>query len=461
MSTEQLLFFFFWLLFATLGGAALLFGWSFLSARRQARLGKHEREPETPDISRRKKLAPVADVVAVAAAASIPWSTTATGILVTAWLGTAALALDLAELRRQALSPAGGLPLILVAMAVLGTAWADVSVFDRWAGLDGFLKLVFVPFLLAHFRHSERGAWVILAFLGASILLLAVSWGLVLTPGLPWRGKIIGVPVKDYISQSSIFTLCALALLGCALNLWRSGGRQSAVVLAILAAAFLANIAYVATSRTSLVVGTVLLLLLGFRSFGLKGMLGAAIVGGMMGGVFWASSPYLRGRVTQVVEEVRLYRTEHAALSSGLRLEFWMKSVDAVAKSPVIGNGTGSIPEMLNANRPAEEGAEFDAVNPHNQIFVVAIQLGFLGTMVLLAMWMAHLALFRGEGWVSWIGLVAVVQLICGSFFNSHLSDFTHGWTYVFAVGVVGGMVLRQSAPSLPVSLATAAVAAK
>jgi hypothetical protein len=459
MSLEHVSYFFFWLLLATLAGAALAFGWSLLSARQQARSGSRDRQPEAPDI-RRKKLARVADTIAVAAAASIPWSTTATGILVTAWFVTAVPALDLADLRRQALSPAGGLPLVLLATAVLGMGWADVSLFERWEGLDGFLKLAFVPFLLAHFRHSERGTWVILAFLGACTVLLVVSWCLALTPGLPWRGKLVGVPVKDYVSQSGAFLLCALALLGYALNLWRSGRHQPAVLVTILAAAFVANIAYVETSRTTLVVGTVLVLLFGFRNFGWKGIVGAAIVAGMLGGAFWGSSSYLRERVTRAIEEVHLYRTEHAALSSGLRLEFWIKSIDAVARSPVIGSGTGSIPEMLSVTGAGAD-TSFNTVNPHNQIFVVAIQLGLIGTMALLAMWMAHLVLFRGEGLGSWIGLVAVVQLICSSAFNSHLSDFTQGWTYVFAVGVLGGMVLRQPERRAAASLAAVTVAAK
>jgi O-antigen ligase len=41
---------------------------------------------------------------------------------------------------------------------------------------------------------------------------------------------------------------------------------------------------------------------------------------------------------------------------------------------------------------------------------------------------------------------VLVVQNIVGSLFNSHLFDFVQGWTYVFGVGVLGGMVLRQTA---------------
>jgi len=36
------------------------------------------------------------------------------------------------------------------------------------------------------------------------------------------------------------------------------------------------------------------------------------------------------------------------------------------------------------------------------------------------------------------------VQNVVSSLFNSHLFDFTSGWLYVFGVGVIGGMVLRQ-----------------
>ena len=78
---------------------------------------------------------------------------------------------------------------------------------------------------------------------------------------------------------------------------------------------------------------------------------------------------------------------------------------------------------------------------PHNQVLVIAIELGVVGTVVLLAMWGAHLLLFRAPDLLSWFGLIVVLQNIISSCFNSHLFDFTQGWLYVFAVGVLGGMV--------------------
>ncbi len=39
-----------------------------------------------------------------------------------------------------------------------------------------------------------------------------------------------------------------------------------------------------------------------------------------------------------------------------------------------------------------------------------------------------------------------------GSLFNSHLFDFTHGWTYVLGVGIAGGTVLKDlSSRQIPV----------
>jgi hypothetical protein len=70
------------------------------------------------------------------------------------------------------------------------------------------------------------------------------------------------------------------------------------------------------------------------------------------------------------------------------------------------------------------------------------VQWGVTGIVVLYAMWLLHLLLFRGDGLVAWIRLVIVVHNIFTSLFNSHISDFTEGWMYVLGVGIAGGMAL-------------------
>jgi O-antigen ligase len=131
---------------------------------------------------------------------------------------------------------------------------------------------------------------------------------------------------------------------------------------------------------------------------------------------------------------------------AGERIEFWKKSAGFVAAAPVIGHGTGSIRDQFRHTVANQTGmAALASSNPHNQTFAVAIQLGLVGAVVLWAMWIAHLLLFRAEGLAAWVGLVIVTQNVVGSLFNSHLFDFTQGWGYVMGVGVAAGMVLQQT----------------
>ena len=211
------------------------------------------------------------------------------------------------------------------------------------------------------------------------------------------------------------------------------------------AALFLANMLYVAASRTALVVIAGLLLLFGLRQFGWRGALGALLVGGVLAGGAWVSSPYLRERIGMAIEQVQTHGTGDLVTPVGLRLEFWRTSLALVAEAPAIGHGTGTIAALF---RRAEANPALVTPNPHNQILTVAIQLGAVGAIALAAMWLAHLVLFGAATAVAWLGLVVVVQNILGSLFNSHLFDFGHGWLYVVAVGVAGGAVLRAAAPA-------------
>ena len=228
---------------------------------------------------------------------------------------------------------------------------------------------------------------------------------------------------------------------------WRRGRRWLAFALLLLSLAFLANVLYVTASRTALVTIPVLLVLFGGLRFGWRTtvapMLALAVVSAAL---LWQTSLTVRQRLTETFDEIRDYEPSGARTSAGERLEFWRKSIIFIADAPVLGHGTGSIREQFRRAVVGDTGpAAAVAANPHNQIFAVAIQLGLVGAALLLAMWGAHLLLFRGSGTWATIGLIVVVQNIIGSLFNSHLFDFMQGWIYVWGVGVLGGLWLRDS----------------
>ena len=74
-----------------------------------------------------RRFATAADILAVAIAVSLPWSTSATAVLVGLWFFTLVPVLRWDELRREILTPAGGLPVLLVLLGVAGMLWADVT----------------------------------------------------------------------------------------------------------------------------------------------------------------------------------------------------------------------------------------------------------------------------------------------------------------------------------------------
>jgi len=395
----------------------------------------------------RQRLGAFADWLAIASAVALPWSTTVTAVLIATWFVTLLGSWNIPERCGEQWTAAAALPLVLWGFGILGVLWAGVPWADRLASLNSFQKLFMVPFLALQFRDSHRGMCVLIGFLISSTLLLIVSWGLILLPDLAWRGRerMIGVPVKDYISQNTIFTLCIIGLAEGAFLAWQKGNRRGSLALVLLAAAFFANILYASVSRTALVALPVLLLLFAMRRLGWKSAAGLLIAMMLVLAAAWPTSSPLRARVTELFDVLLDHRPRPASPIEQ-RMEFWRKSLVIVSQAPVFGHGTGSIRAQFDLLAAGQSGmAGLSSANPHNQVLATAIQLGLLGALLLLAMWVAHLLFFFVPGLPAGIAFAIVVQNVISSQFNSSLFDFTQGWVYVLGVGVLGGMVVRES----------------
>lgn len=204
-------------------------------------------------------------------------------------------------------------------------------------------------------------------------------------------------------------------------------------------------------SRIAFVVAAVLAGLLGWWLDSSKGLFIACLLAATVSVAFWFTSPSLRERVHNSVDEILEYSATNKETPLGQHVAFLKESITIISRAPLIGHGTGSIPKEFRQVTFGQSGAAaVPTVNPHNQTFAVVIQVGLLGAIVLWSMWIAHFRLFRGEGTIAWFGTVVVGENIVSSAVHSHLFDSANGWLYVFGVGVLGGMVLRQSGLSMP-----------
>ena len=405
--------------------------------------------PDTPLPERLRAFwMPMADTFAVLTALSLPWSTSLVGIFSACWFGSAALTLDYPTYFRSLKQPICALPLALFALAAVGVLWSDASWGTRLHALGPAIKLLFLPVLFHHFERSSRGMWVFVAFLVSCTLLMVVSWVVMFEPGLALKRDVPerGIFVKNHIDQGQEFALCAVALAYPIYQLFREKKTGLALLFCAALLGLLANMAFVVVSRTALV--TMPIMLAVFAALHLRWRISLMIFAAVMllAGIAWIASSQLRNTIDSFALDYREYKETNRATSVGLRLVYWQKSIGFIMEAPLAGHGTGSTRKLFErvATGPEVLAAGQVIGNPHNQTLNVAVQWGAIGVVLLWAMWIAHLRLFRGEGLVAWIGLLVVVQNMFTSLFNSHIFDFHEGWMYVLGVGVAGGIMLKQ-----------------
>ncbi len=393
------------------------------------------------------------DLAAALIAILLPWSTTAATIAIGLWV-FAVLFTDLRGLPRSLLRPESLFPLALFALALIGTSWSEGAWPERLQTLGQASKFLVLPLLIYHFERSPRGIWIVIAFLSSCIALMLVSFIVAFEPNLslklylsraPYKVE-SGIAVKNYIDQSQEFALCALALVYPAVRLFRTGRPGLAALLVLTALGFLANMMFVVVSRTALVTLPALIVVFTLIHLRWRAALAAVLALMLLAAAGWLSSSHLRNTVGKFAEDYQQTQVYSNASGMGSRLEFWRKSLHFWADAPLFGHGTGSTLALFERAAEGQTGFRAEIVaNPHNQTLNVAVQWGLAGVVVLYAMWLSHLLLFRGGDLAGWIGSLVVVQNFLTSLFNSHLFDFAEGWLYVLGVGVAGGMMLAKT----------------
>ena len=388
----------------------------------------------------------VSDVLASMTVATLPWSTSVFQVLLLMWLYSVLFLRpvgwsSIPDILRQ---PFCFLALAILILAVVGISWSEAPPSAISYSIRQVDKLLALPFIAYHFERSRHPAWVFAAFLASCAALLILSFIVFYFPELKLVAtKSDGIPVKNYINQSQEFALCMVAPAPLVIALFRQKRTWLAIAAAGVLALFFANIIYISAARTALVYLPAMLGLFAYKFLDRRQSLllllaaSAVVIGVSM------TSSFIKERMTAISSEYSSY-LRNVPESTGLRLEYWQKSLRFIAQAPVIGHGTGSTEGLFAKAAVGKEGLEAVVTrNPHNQSLATAIQWGLVGVVLLYAMWIAHLALFRGDGVASWIGALVVTQNIFSSLLNSHLFDFHEGWIYV--VGVCAGM-LRKAA---------------
>ena len=386
----------------------------------------------------------------------LPLSTSGQAIAVSIFAVLALLTLDRDRLNAVIRRAAAWLPVLLFALILVGVLWSKLPIAQAMKWVGPYAKLLLIPLLMATAFSPRQLVEIGVGFLAACVILLSLSWASFLWPSGPWTWfSAPGVPVKDNAVQSECFALCAFGLALAAMRFGKITQSKLMLACIVLALLFFADLFLIFLSKTGILVATSLLAVLIFQLGSWRRaaiVTTLAIVVGLAGILISTSA---QRRVTEITSDLRANDITQESVSTASRRDFWQKAFVFVKQAPVFGHGTGSIRPLYQeqeAHAPSPYGQA--VADPHNQFLHTVLQVGLVGGVILVAMWIAHLRLFWSRNTASLIGLAVVLQNIVGSLFNSHLSQVTQGMLYCLAVGLIGSVALgqKQQMPSLTTS---------
>ncbi len=398
-------------------------------------------------------------------AASLPLSTAATNsFAVLAFLFWALSGQWRATLRAVLAEPAAWLGVALLAALLAGVAWSRVPAAEAFGTVLKYRELLLFGVTMFLFADARWRARLVGAFFAGALVLLVISYGIRL--GLMHYADKRGfssvqnaVLLKNHITHGFIMSLLAY---GSAVVAFRSAGwRRWALALIAALAAF--NVWFAVQGRTGYVVMAVLLLWLAYARWSIKGLAVAFASLALLLAAAYQWAPVFQSRVGQAIVEAQDYRAmrDPGETSIGLRLHFWKRSAQWLAKHPLLGAGTGGWSEAFyeaTANDPPylhDRGH----THPHNEYVNLAVQLGPLGLALFVGMLIVAFRRARllpeeyaalAEGFV--------IAFAVGCLFSDFLRDTTEGHMWAVLGGALFGAsrALAQSgaerAPPSPAS---------
>ncbi len=307
--------------------------------------------------------------------------------------------------------------LFLYLFFIVALSYGDASTSQALSMLSKYRELLLIPIMANFFQNSRCRIWAYWAFIGASVITLLDSYlknfG-VLTPH--WQGSFT---YKNHITHSILLSFFAFYCV----HRFYNNDRFKLYFLGLAILTFY-DLFFVVQGRTGQLSLIVLIILFAFQRFEKK-QLALVIVVLSMFSVAYLNFSSKASRIKEGIENTVTY-VNHSAdpneSSMGQRYTFWKNSLILIKERPLFGYGTGGFSNAYKRiYTPTTE-------NPHNEFFMITVQLGFVGLMIYLAFLYVqyqqakHLPLQE-----KWLAHGLLLTLITASFFNSPFHDHTEG----------------------------------
>ena len=330
--------------------------------------------------------------------------------------------------------------LFLYLLFTIGISYTSAPLLEALPILGKYFRLLGMVVLIPVFVDPALRKYAIGGFLTAIVLTLFFSYlqffGFSNLPLLHSYGQ--AAIFKDRIQTNFLmafgFYLFAQKFISLKYEEYQREGKYKKIyfrchqiTLIFLCALLLFNILFLSDGRSGYFIFLLLSLLLAWQKFKWRGVL--YILGSLLLIIpcVFIFSPNFHNRLILIHDNIISYKQGHTETSVGLRLSFWVNSLELIAKHPFVGTGTASFKnEYFNFKNK-------HVANPHNEYLNIGVQLGVPAVIILLALfflqWLESNALSRQYKEIAQAVLLAIS---IGCLGNSWLMDSTEGYFYAF-----------------------------
>lgn len=345
--------------------------------------------------------------------------------------------------------------LISLAGLLISILWTTATWGEAIHALSKHAKLLEIPLILLLIQTRTEATRAIACFLSAQIFVLLCSWLKLLDLTLPFPTQpstlYQGLVFAEHLDQP-IMLATAMAVgwhLRSQYALGRFKGGAIAFVLLVLT---IANVLFEQTGLTGYLVMVTLLGLAGFWALPKHNKYAIAAIPFLIAAAVAVMSPKVQDRIRLVWNESTSYQqADNIESSSGERLNYWYRSLQAISERPIVGFGVGSWNMQYNRMEGGKGRLHtYQIRNPHQEYLLWMVEAGVLGLLLLLGL-LASVArdarrMGRPERYATTSVLTTIV-LSC--LFNSVLYDAQIGDFLCIALALCLALRSRCGEPSL------------
>ena len=343
--------------------------------------------------------------------------------------------------------------LLMLAALALSLAYTTAPRMDALKDLAKYGKLLVIPLVLVLVR-TRREAMTGLALYGvAQFMVVVTSYLLTMVIELPWVIKTVdervsvGTVYSSYLDQS----IMTAGLAAVCWNLRHEfPGRMGPFAAVAVAVVCSVNVLFFLPGRSGQAALLAAFALTLFWNLPRRARLASLFAPVLLVAFAMAVSPAFKDRIGAVVTDSTAYKNgDHAATSSGLRLNFWQRSIEAIAENPLVGTGVGSWnTEYRRLEGDGLNPAMITLRNPHQEYLMWGVQLGVGGIVLLLGFMLAMVRDtmgFRPEVRHATHTMVGMLAVVC--LFNSTIFDALIGDYFCVMIGLLLALGLHAPQP--------------